>query len=112
MIKNLLMRSLTLTLMIACCVVVGFAQNASISGLVTDPQGGAIPGATVTVTNKATNASRTVTSSSDGSYQVPQVIPGTYRIKAESKGFASIVNEEVQVLVSTPLTFNHQPKQF
>ena len=111
MIKNLLMKSLTLMLMFACCAVVGFAQNASISGSVTDPQGGSIPGATVTITNKATNASRTVTSSSDGSYQVAQVIPGTYRIKAESKGFASIVNEEVQVLVSTPLTFNLQFKQ-
>ena len=111
MIKNLLMRSLTLTLMVMCCAMVGFAQNASISGLVTDPQGGAIPGATVTVTNKSTNASRTVTSSSDGSYQIPQVVPGTYRIRAESKGFASIVNDEVQLLVSTPLTFNLQFKQ-
>jgi Carboxypeptidase regulatory-like domain len=111
MIKNLLIRSLTLTLILIFCAVVGLAQNASISGLITDPQGGAIPGATVTITNKATNASRTAVSSNDGSYQMPQVVPGRYKVKAESKGFASVVNEEVQVLVSTPLTFNLQFKQ-
>jgi hypothetical protein len=52
-----------------------------------------------------------VTSTSDGSYQIPQLAPGIYRVRAEAKGFASIVQEDVQVLVSTPLTLNIAFKQ-
>lgn len=98
-------------LLISLFIVTALAQNTSISGLVTDPQNNAIPGVTITITNKATGVVRTVTSAGDGAYQIPQVPPGTYRIKAEAKGFASIVNDDVAVLVSTPLTLNLQFKQ-
>ncbi|MFN7927566.1 MAG: carboxypeptidase-like regulatory domain-containing protein [Blastocatellia bacterium] len=105
------MRTLFAVLLTSLFVTLALAQNTSISGSVTDPQNNALPGATITITNKATGATRTVTSAGDGAFQIPQVPPGLYRIKAEAKGFASIVDEEVQVLVSTPLTLNMQFKQ-
>ena len=111
MIIKMLVRSYVSFLLVALCAAIGFAQNTSVSGLITDLQGAAIPGATLTLTNKASSAVRTVVSSGDGTYQVPQVVPGTYRVRAEAKGFASIVDENVQVLVSTPLTLNLQFKQ-
>ncbi len=111
MIRRILVRNLVSFLLVAFCVSAVLAQNTSISGLVSDPQNNAIPGATITLTNKANSAVRTLTSGSDGSFQIPQVPPGMYRIKVEGTGFASIVADDVQVLVNTPLTLNLQFKQ-
>ncbi|MBK9314104.1 MAG: TonB-dependent receptor [Acidobacteria bacterium] len=91
--------------------VVALGQASLISGTVVDPQGNAVVNATVTITNEATGAARTATTSSDGTFQIPQVIPGTYRVRVEGQGFATIVQENVNVLVSTPLTLNLAFKQ-
>ena len=88
-----------------------FGQSSSLSGTVLDPQGNAIAGAIITVTNVSTGAARTTTSSKEGAYQIAQLAPGTYRMRAESKGFASIVLEDIQALVSTPVTLNIVFKQ-
>src|SRR5262249_33646802 len=92
--------------------ITAFGQSSSLSGTVLDPQGSAVAGATITVTNVATGAARVIVSSKDGAYQVPQLAPGTYRLRAEAKGFATIVVEDVQVLVSNPITLNISFKQF
>jgi hypothetical protein len=83
-----------------------FGQTSSLSGTVLDPQGSAVAGAVITVTNVTTSVSRTTTSSKDGAYQIPQLAPGVYRVRAELSGFKTIVSEAVQLLVSTPLTLN------
>src|SRR5438105_3059594 len=85
---------------------IAFGQSSSLSGSVTDPQGNAIAGATITATLTATGVSRTVTSSKDGTYTISQLAPGSYRVRAEAQGFASLIQEDVQLLVSTPLTLN------
>jgi hypothetical protein len=85
---------------------VAFSQNTSISGLVTDPQGNAIAGSTITVTNVATGATRTTTSSREGTYQIAQLAPGTYTVRAQAQGFKAIEQKDVQVLVATPVTLN------
>lgn len=85
---------------------VALGQASSLSGAVQDPQGAAIAGATITVTNLATSATRTTTSSKDGTYLVSQLAPGTYKVRAEAKGFKALVLEDVQALVSTPVTLN------
>jgi Carboxypeptidase regulatory-like domain len=97
--------------LIAFCGTLAFGQSSSITGTIVDPQGNAVAGATITATNVATGAMRIVTSSSDGTFQIPQLAPGTYRVRAEARGFSSIVQGEVQVLVSSPLTLNLAFKQ-
>src|SRR5437588_520116 len=62
----------------------------SITGTVTDKSSAVIPGAGVTVTNEATGFSRRVLSGRDGVYTVPDLLPGTYRLEAEAKGFSSV----------------------
>lgn len=104
--QNSVLRIMLAAFVLMTSATAAFAQNTSISGLVTDPQGNAVAGATVTITNTATKAVRETTSNSDGTYQFIQVQPGTYQVRAEGRGFKSVVNEDVQVLVSTPLTFN------
>jgi hypothetical protein len=61
--------------------------TATLSGTVEDPSGGVIPGAEVTLTNAATNESRSVQTNGTGLYAFPSLTPGTYNIKASAKGF-------------------------
>ena len=83
-----------------------YAQTSLIAGLVTDPAGNAIAGATITITSTLNGSTRTATSSEDGSYSFRQLQPGMYRVRAEAKGFKTTILDEIQLLVSTPLTLN------
>jgi hypothetical protein len=56
---------------------------ASLTGIVTDETGAAIPGATVTATNQATNVEYTAISTDAGSYTITSLTVGTYVLKAE-----------------------------
>src|SRR5437867_10891817 len=60
---------------------------ASLTGIVTDQSGAAIPGATVTATNQATNVDYTAISNQAGNYTITSVPVGTYVVKAELAGF-------------------------
>jgi hypothetical protein len=72
-------------------------------GRVLDPSQAMVVGATVVVTNTATNTSVTVQTGSDGSYVVPFLIPGPYRLTAEAAGFKRTVREGVEVRVQDRL---------
>jgi len=81
----------------------GQTTFASITGLVTDPNGAVIVGATVTVTNLASNYRYTATSNGAGYYTVGQLLEGQYSIEAEAPGFKkflqkglSIANQELR----------------
>jgi hypothetical protein len=58
-----------------------------ITGVVIDSAGGLVPGAAVTVTNSATNLTRTVTTNTAGNYSFPSLQPGVYNVKVEMQGF-------------------------
>src|SRR5262249_54570618 len=60
-----------------------------LTGLVRDQAGAAVPGATVTVTEIATNRRRVVVSSGDGGYTAPRLPPGAYRLDVDLAGFGS-----------------------
>ncbi len=63
--------------------------NASVSGTITDTQGGAIPGVSVTVTNIGTALSKTVKSDASGYYAAGDLNPGTYNIEVTAPGFVT-----------------------
>ncbi len=63
--------------------------TSSIGGIVTDQQGKAVPGAKVTITNVATNASRSTQSLGTGAYLFDLITPGDYRLEVEAKGFSN-----------------------
>jgi hypothetical protein len=71
-----------------------------ITGTVTDVTGGIVPNATVTVSNDATGVSKTGTTSSAGTYQFTDLIPGRYTVKVESPGFQSSTHNGVGVEVA------------
>jgi hypothetical protein len=74
-------------------------DTATVLGVVTDQTGGAVPGATVTLTNPATGIRATTVSNSTGTYQFLNVRVGTYLIEAELDGFAKASVSEVGVSV-------------
>ena len=63
------------------------SASSGISGQVMDSTKGAMPGATVTVTNLATNAQRVAVSDAEGRFTIPNLPPATYRIRIELAGF-------------------------
>src|SRR5271166_966148 len=75
------------------------AQNAEISGLITDPSGLAVPNARVAAENPGTSAARTVSSNQQGLYSVLALLPGSYNITVEAKGFKAIHQNGVTVEV-------------
>jgi len=78
----------------------GFAQTfGQVTGVVTDPSGSIILGATVTVINSQTNVARTTTTNSAGNYAFPALQPGVYNVKAEMQGFQVEVREGVELQV-------------
>ena len=97
-----------LSLILMFMVSGAFAQagTTGISGTVTDQNGAAVPGATVTITNAETNFTRTVTTSADGKYNFPGIPPATYRVEVTAPSFKKAVNANAKALVETPLEFN------
>src|SRR5207247_9827864 len=74
-----------------------FAQTgaASITGLLTDQSGAAVPAATVTATNQATNVPYTAVSNDAGNYPITSVPVGTYVVKAEQSGFKTAATKPI-----------------
>jgi hypothetical protein len=87
----------------------GAAQTAtsSLHGIVTDPSGALVVGATVTLESKETGFHQIHKTDKDGGYQFQQVQPATYAVTVASVGFAQDTSV-VQLLVSQPATLNFQ----
>jgi hypothetical protein len=62
-----------------------------IAGTVTDQVGAVLPGAAVTVTNKATGAARDAVTGPDGTFSIPSLLPGAYDVLVIAPGFQPIV---------------------
>ncbi len=81
------------------------AQNpyGRITGRVSDPHGALIPGASIRVTNIETNVSVSAVSNDAGNYEVPNLIPGSYRIVAQTEGFKRLERGPVELRVGDVL---------
>lgn len=73
------------------------SNKATITGTITDPNGAVVKDAKVTVTNVATNEAREATSSDDGTYTIPAIDPGVYRLTVDASGFTQSVVEQVKL---------------
>jgi len=102
MARNMFMRLLPLALAFVLTLAGGAAAQSggtgNITGVVSDPNGAVVKGATVTLTNKGTNESQTITTSDDGIYSFVLLRPGTYTVKTTASSFgASTLEVDVQV---------------
>src|SRR5688572_7416879 len=80
-----------------------YAQKSSgqVTGVVSDPNGAALPETTVTLTQTSTGLSREVKTNQDGYYAVPDLPIGTYRLTVSRSGFKEAVVDRITVNVST-----------
>ena len=72
----------------------------TLRGQVLDPQGAVVPNAPVTVTNQETGVTVKITTTSAGTYSVPSLIPGQYKVTVEAKGFKALLMKDVNVLAN------------
>lgn len=77
--------------------------NGSVSGQITDPSGGVIPGVTVTATG-AQGAVRGATTSGEGRYTINGLPPDKYILRASAKGFALYEKADVEIKTGRPQT--------
>ncbi|MCA1613281.1 MAG: carboxypeptidase regulatory-like domain-containing protein [Acidobacteria bacterium] len=90
--------ALALVVLLACAAA-AHAQTTfgNVRGVVRDPQGAVVPGATVVITNKETNASLTTQTTGEGEYQFNNLLVGTYSVKIEAPSFKTLTLTNVLV---------------
>jgi len=81
-------------------------SRGTILGRVVDGSGAVVPGVDVRVTNVATNVTATAKTNDAGSFNVPFLLPGTYRVTAEVSGFKRYIQDGVQVRVAETVELN------
>ncbi len=80
--------------------------GATLSGTVTDQSGGVLPQAAISIKNIATGITRSSTTSTAGFYSVPNLLPGTYEIRAAAQGFSSVVQTGITLTVGEQQVLN------
>jgi hypothetical protein len=81
-------------------------SGATLSGTVTDPSGATVPQAQISVRNLATGISTTMPANSGGFYTVPNLLPGSYDVKASAPGFATEVRSGFTLTVGAQQVLN------
>jgi len=87
-----------LRLLITCILIAPFAfgqGTATLVGNLTDSTGAVIAGAKVTVINTGTQFVAESQTSAEGSYYVPYLIPGAYKLTIEAKGFKTYTRDGI-----------------
>src|SRR6516225_9441085 len=97
-------------MLLACLAVLvsgASAQyRASIQGIVTDPDGAAVSGATVTLLNEETNQSYTATSDDNGVFNFNGLPPSKFTVTVEKTGFKKKVTRSVGVIAEQANALN------
>jgi hypothetical protein len=110
--RNLSVRLWLSVLVMMLSVAIAGAQtlDGTLRGEVTDPSGAVVAGAKVTATNVGTNVSSETTTTGSGTYNFPNLLPGTYTVTIEASGFEKHTREQVQVRTNQITEVN--PKLF
>jgi hypothetical protein len=98
--------SVCLVLLCSLTVMAQSQTSGRIAGTVADEKGAALPGAEVTVTNKATGEVRTVIADDSGHYIVPLLTPGDYSVSVTVNGFKKYIADDVKVSLTETTTLD------
>jgi len=105
------MKSFVRGLVLLCAVLalpaIASAQDAVLTGTITDSTGAVLPGVTVTTVNEATGNNYETVTDAAGVYRLP-VRVGMYKITANLAGFGEVMRSGVQLLVGQTITLNLQ----
>jgi Carboxypeptidase regulatory-like domain/TonB dependent receptor len=95
----------TCAMFLFCSLVWGQVDSGQIAGTVTDQSGAAVPRATITVRNQASNVQRSAQTSETGAYVLVGLEPGTYSVTARAADFKEF-NTSVEVTVGGHVTLD------
>ena len=102
-------KHLAISLLWICLLsVFAFAQEfrATVNGRVVDQNKAAVPNATISIRNQATNEVVTATSNSEGNYNIPFLRPGLYSMTVEATGFKKFVRDKQELQVGQTATID------
>jgi hypothetical protein len=106
-----------LSITITCCLApalisppVAYAQEAQVSGLVTDSSGAIIAKATITILNKDKGITRTTQTNESGYYAIPLLPPGNYLVTVQCTGFQTVSRDNVVLSVGQEARFDFKMK--
>ena len=98
-------------LLLFACVLPALSQStATLSGTITDPSGAVVPGAQVTAHGNGTGIDRVVVTDSAGTYNIPSLQPGDYRVQITASGFGLYTVSTLNLPVDQNVTVNAQLK--
>jgi hypothetical protein len=80
--------------------------NATVTGLITDPTGNAMPGATVLLIDVNTNVATTAKTNGDGLYRITGLVPSVYRAEISKEGFKRVIKDEIVLHVQDEVSLN------
>jgi hypothetical protein len=81
-------------------------SGATLSGLVTDEQGGPVASATISIKNTGTGVVREVSTNPDGIYSAPNLLPGNYELTVTATGFQTLTQKGVTLTVGGQQALN------
>jgi hypothetical protein len=94
-------------LLLLCAASFAYGQGyGTIVGTVSDPSGGVIPGAKVTVIDQGTQLAREVITNAQGYFVIPALPPSIYNVSASASSFATMLQKGVTLLADQSLTFD------
>src|SRR5437762_180374 len=88
------------------CPTAWAQATAQISGTVKDQTGAALPGVEITATNTETSIARTTVSNETGSFALPNIATGPYRLEAALPGFRTYVQTGIVLQVNSTAAIN------
>src|SRR5262245_15296341 len=101
-VKHLLLSTATTVFVFICLLASAGAQElrGKIAGRVVDPNGAAVPGASVKVVNLARNTTANLTTNDEGLFDAPYLLPGTYPVLVEVSGFKKALQDKIEVAIN------------
>src|SRR5687767_12689933 len=105
--KSGVMRWLIVLAVVLTMPAVGFAQEAVLTGTVTNATGGVLPGVTITAVHEATGNTFTAVTDESGIFRIPARVGG-YRLTAELSGFTTVTRSGVNLLIGQTAAVNMQ----
>lgn len=107
-IRSTAVHALVVSALLVLPATMATAQTtgATLQGVVTDEQGGLLPGANITISNTDTGLSRDVVSDASGRYRAAALPPGPYEIRVTMSGFVNFVRSGLTLVLNQEATVN------
>src|SRR5689334_1816788 len=86
-----------LAVFLVCDVAIGQTAGGTILGKIRDQTGAVLPGAEVTIKNTATGVTRNILSDETGTYNAPNLQPGTYDVTVQMPSFGSGLRKDINL---------------